>query len=135
MLQGHDVPAVKKLRLLLVDDNKDVVNMLAMLLRRVGHEVQIAHDGPAAIEAARQHKPEVVLLDIGLPGMSGYEVAEKLRSEKDLNHFRLIAMTGYGQDEDVNRAKRSGFDDHLLKPVRLESIQQALTRLELPPHQ
>ena len=133
MLQGHDVPAVKKLRLLLVDDNKDVVNMLAMLLRRVGHEVQIAHDGLAAIEAARQHKPEVVLLDIGLPGMSGYEVAEKLRSEKDLNHFRLIAMTGYGQDEDVSRAKQSGFDDHLLKPVRLESIQQALTRLESPP--
>lgn len=113
-------------RILLVDDNKDVVSMLAILLRRVGHEVLMAHDGPAAIEVAERERPEVILLDIGLPGMDGYAVAERLRSAPDLSHLFLVAMTGYGQEDDLRRAEQAGFHHHLLKPVRLESIQAAL---------
>lgn len=113
-------------RILLVDDNKDVVSMLAVLLRRVGHDVMTAHDGQEAIDVASRETPQFILLDIGLPGMDGYEVAKQLRTTPQLKDACLIAMTGYGQDEDLRRAEDAGFHHHLLKPVRLESIQAAL---------
>src|SRR5688572_5615577 len=98
------------MRLLLVDDNPDTVGVLAILLRRLGHEVHLAHDGPSALEGARLLLPNVMLLDIGLPGLNGYEVAEELRKQPELAACKLVAMTGYGQQEDIDRAMQAGFD-------------------------
>jgi CheY-like chemotaxis protein len=88
-----------------------------MLLRATGHEVETAHDGPGALERAPQYLPEYVLLDIGLPGMNGYTVAERLRALPGLGSVKLIAMTGYGQEDDRKRSREAGFDHHLVKPV------------------
>jgi len=120
--------ATRSVRILLVDDNKDVVSMLGSLLRRVGHEVAIAHDGPSGLETARRVIPEVILLDIGLPGMNGYELAAELQKLPELAQVCLVAMTGYGQEEDVRRAEQAGFHHHLLKPVRLDDISKVLSR-------
>lgn len=119
-----------KKRLLLVDDNRDTVNVLAILLSRLGYEVKVAHDGPAAIDAAHSAKPDVALLDIGLPGMSGYEVAEELRRSSELDRCVLIAMTGYDQQEDLDRSEQAGFQHHLVKPVRIDEVRQLLASLE-----
>ena len=129
---AHDKTPLRHCRLLLVDDNKDAVSMLAMLLRRVGHEVFVVHDGQSALDVARREKPEVVLLDIGLPDMDGYEVAKHMRGDPQLKGSVLVAMTGYGYDDDVQRARDAGFQDHLLKPVRLDSIEETLNRLLNP---
>jgi PAS domain S-box-containing protein len=115
-------------RVLVVDDNRDAAESLAMLLRATGHEVRTAHAGPAALEAARAHRPEVVLLDIGLPGLDGYEVARRLRAEPGFKGALLVALTGYGQDEDRRRSQAAGFDLHLVKPVDLATLQDALSR-------
>jgi CheY-like chemotaxis protein len=117
------------MRLLLVDDNPDTVGVLAVLLRRLGHEVHVAHDGPTAVTEARSLLPEVMLLDIGLPGLNGYEVAQELRRTSELASCKLVAMTGYGQQEDIDRAMQSGFDRHLLKPVRIDAINTMLASL------
>jgi CheY-like chemotaxis protein len=115
-------------RLLLVDDSTDVAHMLSLLLRRVGHEVFVANDGEQAIELALKEKPDVIFLDIGLPGRDGYEVAKELRKHAELNRTSLVAMTGYGQEDDVRRAIGAGFQFHLLKPVRLDTLQQTVER-------
>jgi signal transduction histidine kinase/DNA-binding response OmpR family regulator len=104
-------------RVLLVDDNADGLASLASLLRLKGHEVHIASDGLEALEAAIAVRPEVVVLDIGMPGMDGYEVARRLRRTPDVGSVRLVALTGYGQDEDRHLSREAGFDDHLVKPV------------------
>jgi PAS domain S-box-containing protein len=104
-------------RILIVDDNADAAETLALLLRLNGHDVQTALDGPAAVEAARAFQPDVALLDIGLPGMDGYEVARRLRREPGLKDVRLVAVTGYGREEDRLRSREAGFDHHLTKPV------------------
>ncbi len=104
-------------RILVVDDNVDTAQSMALLLRLKGHQVEVAHDGPAALEAARSFEPEVVLLDIGLPGLDGYEVAKRLREEARLAKALLVALTGYGQEEDRRRARYAGFDHHFTKPV------------------
>jgi PAS domain S-box-containing protein len=104
-------------RILVVDDNRDSVDSMAMLLRAIGHEVETAHDGAGALERAPQYLPEYVLLDIGLPGMSGYTVAQRLRALPALREVKLIAMTGYGQEDDRRRSREAGFDHHLVKPV------------------
>jgi PAS domain S-box-containing protein len=116
-------------KILLVDDNQDVARLLAAMLNYSGHEVQIAGDGPSAIEAARQSRPQVILLDIGLPGMNGYELAERLRMDEGLDGVLLVALTGYGQEEDRRRSQEAGFDHHLVKPVRLEMLQELLTQV------
>ena len=104
--------------ILVVDDNIDSANSMAMLLRMGGHEVEVAHDGPSALDRVSAHVPDIVLLDIGLPGMSGYQVAEQLRARFDrTNALRIYAMTGYGQSQDRDRSLESGFDGHLVKPV------------------
>ncbi len=120
---GPDRP----LRVLMVDDLVDNSKCLAMLLRRSGHDVRIAHSGPAALEAAAEYQPEAVLLDIGLPGMSGFEVARRIRQSPLHQHVRLIALTGYGQESDRQRSREAGFDYHLVKPVGLQTIQEVLT--------
>ncbi len=117
-------------RVLVVDDNRDAAESLTMLLRAAGHEVQTAHSGPAALEAARAFRPEAVLLDIGLPGLDGYEVARRLRGEAGCGGALLVAVTGYGQDEDRRRAREAGFDHHLVKPADLATLQEILARAE-----
>lgn len=104
-------------RILVVDDNVDSAESLALFLTLKGHEVRTAHDGQHAIEAVRTFAPAVVLLDIGLPGISGYEVARRLRDNPELRKTFLVALTGYGQAEDLRRAKEAGFDHHLVKPA------------------
>jgi len=104
-------------RVLVVDDNVDVADSLATLLRLRGHEVAIAYDGPGALKRAGAFYPEVVLLDIGLPGLDGYQVAARLRRRRRTASSLLVALTGYGQEEDQSRALQAGFDRHLIKPV------------------
>ena len=101
----------------MVDDNADAANSVAMLLRMAGHEVRVENDGQAALDRAAQHPPEVVLLDLGLPSMSGYEVAQRMRERPGGASLQFLAMTGYGQDEDRRRSEAAGFAGHLVKPV------------------
>jgi PAS domain S-box-containing protein len=109
-------------RVLVVDDNIDNATGLSRLLKLLGHDVQVAHDGKDAIEMARAHRPEVVLLDIGLPGMDGYEVARALRAEECCKDSVIIAVSGYGQPEDIRRTKEAGFDHHMVKPVDYDAL-------------
>lgn len=118
-----------RLRVLVVDDNSDAAETLAMLLGLWGHDVQSAADGPTALATALAHVPDVVLLDISLPGMSGYEVAEQLRAKPELRDTVLIAMTGYGQAEDKKETRQAGFATHLVKPVEPNMLQKLLSDL------
>jgi PAS domain S-box-containing protein len=111
---------------LVTDDNRDAADSLARLLRAWGHAVRVTYDGPEAIAAARDFRPQVVLLDIGLGGMTGYEVAQHLRRDPGLNGARLIALTGFGQEEDRRRSKEAGFDHHLVKPVDPDELRRLL---------
>ena len=113
-------------RILVVDDNKDAAETLAVLLRMWDHEVQTAADGPAALAAVSEFRPELVFLDIGLPSMNGYEVAKRLRSQPELRDTVLVAMTGYGQDDARQEANEAGFDHYLVKPVPPEVLQEFL---------
>ena len=115
--------------MLVVDDNRDAVETLAMLLGLWGHDVRLAADGPSAVEAAASHRPDVVLLDISLPGMNGYEVAAKLRANPELRDTVLVAMTGYGQAEDKKETRAAGFTLHLVKPVEPDRLQKLLADL------
>ncbi len=119
-------PAGPSLRVLVVDDNVDSAQTLAMLLKAVGHDVRTAHDGPAALQAAIDYRPLVVLLDIGLPGMNGFEVAKQIRQQPNLENVVLVAMTGYGQESDRKRSQDAGFDHHLVKPADFAKLQQVL---------
>ncbi|HET9653607.1 MAG TPA: ATP-binding protein, partial [Usitatibacter sp.] len=134
---GHDVPlprraprmlteAPKPRRVLVVDDNHDAADSLVNLLRVMGHEVLAAYDGLEAVDAAQGFDPDVVLLDIGLPIMNGYEAARRLRGMPQGERVRLVAVTGWGQDADKRRALQAGFDHHLTKPVSMEQLQQVL---------
>jgi PAS domain S-box-containing protein len=113
-------------RILVVDDNVDAADSLAAVLRLSGRDVQTAYDGPSAIALAREHRPEVVLLDLGMPGMSGYQVAEEMRRQPALQDVLLIALTGWGQEQDRVRTREAGFDHHLTKPPDLEHLEALL---------
>jgi PAS domain S-box-containing protein len=113
-------------RILVVDDNGDAADSLAVLLRLMGNDVRTAPDGPAALEAARAYRPDVVLLDLGLPGMSGYDVCRRLREGHFANGPLVVALTGYGQDEDRRRTREAGFDRHLVKPVNPDELREVL---------
>jgi PAS domain S-box-containing protein len=115
-------------RILVVDDNVDLTRGLSILLRRFGYEVEAVHDGVTAIEAVRAQRPEVVLLDIGLPGMDGYEVARRLRLEEGLDEATIIAITGYGQEEGRRLSRAAGFNHHLIKPVQIDDLVSLLRR-------
>jgi len=125
-----DARTDRSLRILVVDDNQDAARSIATLLELWGHETRCAHTGPAALELARTYCPHVVLLDIGLPGMDGYEVAARLREANAEDRLVLIAITGYGQQEDRRRSRSAGFDHHLIKPVLPETLQVLLRSLE-----
>ncbi len=117
------------LKVLVVDDSEDATRMSAMLLRSWGHEVRVAHDGATALERAAGFYPHVILLDIGLPGMDGYEVARQVRQTPHLEDVRLVAVTGYGQETDRQRSQEAGFDVHLVKPVESADIKAMLAEL------
>ena len=120
---------LQQLRILVVDDNKDAAESLAILLELWGHEARRAHDGDAALQLGASYRPDVIFLDIGLPGMDGYEIASRLRQMPETSAATLIAVTGYGQEEDRRRSRRAGFDQHLVKPVAPESLQSLLAGL------
>ena len=116
-------------RVLVVDDNVDSAETVAMLLGTDGHLTRLAHDGEAALLAAREFVPELIVLDLGLPGMSGYDVARKLRSEPGMAEVTLVALTGYGREEDRARSRDAGFEYHLTKPVEYEELGALVRRL------
>jgi PAS domain S-box-containing protein len=119
-------------RVLVVDDNHDAATSLVRLLTSVwGQEVRVAHDGPSALEVASEFQPELVLLDIGLPGMSGYEVAKNLRRRPEFEATRLIAITGWGQDEDRRKSSEAGFDRHMVKPIEPEALAHIVAGLDV----
>ncbi len=120
--------AARGRRVLIIEDHVDGRDMLQGLLTFWGHQVEVAENGPQGIDKARKYRPEVVLIDIGLPGLSGYEVARQLRRLPGGQDLLLIAATGYGQDEDRRRAREAGFDVHLVKPVQLDQLQGLLAR-------
>jgi signal transduction histidine kinase/ActR/RegA family two-component response regulator/PAS domain-containing protein len=116
-------------RVLLVEDNRDTAESLMMLLELLGHRVRAVYDGVAALDAARTSPPDVMLVDIGLPGMDGYEVARRVRRDPDLDGVVLVALTGYGREEDRQRAMAAGFDYHLVKPVSPDALHGLVARL------
>lgn len=118
-------------RILVVDDNRDSAESLAMLLRLFGNDVRMAHDGRLALEVATSYRPDVVLLDIGLPGLDGLEVCRRLRKQSKETQPLIVAMTGYGQEEDRRQSEEAGFNAHLVKPVDLGALQDLLSGPEL----
>jgi len=124
-------PTGPSLRVLVVDDNVDAARSLAMLLKDSGHQVRMEHTGPTALEAALDYRPNVVLLDIGLPEMDGYEVAKRIREQPFLQNVVLVAMTGYGHDTDRQRSHEGGFNAHLVKPADFAKVQQILATVSV----
>ncbi|HWH46629.1 MAG TPA: MASE1 domain-containing protein [Burkholderiales bacterium] len=124
--------ATESRRILVVDDHRDSADSLATLLRMIGHEVKTSYDGQDAIELAAQYRPQLVLLDIGLPGKTGYEVARELRNAHHRSQLVLIAVSGYGQEEDRRRGREAGFDYHLVKPVDPAEIEELIGSLTFP---
>ncbi|HEY3965969.1 MAG TPA: PAS domain S-box protein [Planctomycetaceae bacterium] len=123
---AKNVSATSKRRILIVDDNHDSAKSLAMLLRLMGNEVHTAYDGLEAVSTALSTQPDLMLLDIGLPKLDGYEVARRIRADLG-NSIVLVALTGWGQEEDRRRSKEAGFDQHLTKPVEMNALQSLLT--------
>jgi PAS domain S-box-containing protein len=123
---GAQVRQPSPLRVLVVDDNADAADSLVALLDALGHTTWVARDGPAGLHRALDVQPDLVLLDIGLPGMSGYEVARAIRRSQGVRQIVLIALTGWGAQSDQQQSHEAGFDQHLTKPVSLESLEQAL---------
>jgi len=115
-------------RVLLVDDNVDAAELMAAMLELLGHRAQIAHDGPSALELAGREQPEVAFLDIGLPGMDGHEVARRFRADPALAGCVLVALTGWGSQDDKRRSREAGFDFHLTKPVETAALQEVLSK-------
>ena len=113
-------------RIVVVDDNDDQVHSLALLLSLMGHTVSHATNGPEAIEQARDFVPDLMLIDIGMPGMDGYEVARRLRQQPETRNVRLVAQTGWGGDVDRERSREAGFDAHLVKPVTPATLEELL---------
>lgn len=110
------------LKVLVVDDNVDTARSLSRLLQGLGCTTHEVNEGPPVIDVAKSFQPDVILLDIGLPGLDGYHIARLIRQTPELSHVRLIAVTGYGQRQDRERSRDAGFDDHLVKPVQFDSL-------------
>lgn len=119
----------RSLRILLVEDNKDAAEMLLSLLDLLGHEVRSVEDGPSAVAVAAEYQPQVILMDIGLPGMDGYETAKRIRDRIGSLMVKLIALTGYGQDEDRVRSLEAGFEHHLVKPIDPDELERLLAEI------
>ncbi|CAN5720038.1 hypothetical protein BH09MYX1_BH09MYX1_00470 [soil metagenome] len=130
MRPSRQAPAASGYRLLVVDDNQDAAETLGMLLELQGHEVRIAFSGAAALETTKAYTPDLVFLDIGMPGMDGYELARRLREQPGLQNVMLAALTGWGQKEDRRRTSEAGFNHHLVKPPMPKSIEAVLADLK-----
>jgi CheY-like chemotaxis protein len=115
-----------KRRVLVADDNEDSAETLSLLLKALGNDVRAVHDGQRAVEEAESFRPDVALLDIGMPGLDGYEAARLIRAQPWGRQIVLIALTGWGLEEDVQKAHEAGFDRHLLKPVDIGPLQEAM---------
>jgi len=113
-------------RVLVVDDNKDSAQTLAMMLKIMGNDIRTAHDGLEAVEKAQEYLPNVILLDLGMPKLNGYDVCRRIREEAWGSSMVIIALTGWGQAEDRQRTKEAGFDHHLVKPVDVAKLQELL---------
>lgn len=124
--QPREMPPPSGLRLLVVDDNQDAANSLAMLLRLQGHEVRAAYSGVAALEMTKTYIPDMIFLDIGMPGMDGYETARRLRQQPGLKKVNLTALTGWGQREDRRRSAEAGFDHHIVKPPKQKLLESLI---------
>lgn len=124
--------AVTGRRVLVVDDNVDAAQSLADLLEATGHLVRMAHDGPAALDAVQDFRADLVLLDIGLPGLTGLEVAKRIRQLPAHKNIVLAAMTGYGQEKDREHSRQAGFDYHLVKPTDFGELEKILETLPQP---
>jgi CheY-like chemotaxis protein len=122
------VPAapVHRTRVLVVDDNRDAADTLSALLELLGHDAQVANDGPAALAAMQDFRPQLVFLDLGMPGMNGCQVAEAIRLDRRFDQPVLVALTGWGSEDDRERTSAAGFDLHLTKPISLEAIERML---------
>jgi CheY-like chemotaxis protein len=132
-MRAEDAPAATsepvvqdKLKILIVDDNRDVAASLATFLQFIGHDVRVAHDGEKALELAEAFRPQTILLDLGMPGIDGYEACRRIRKAEWSSNMRLIAITGWGQDEDRRKSADAGFDVHLVKPVNPEALEHLL---------
>jgi CheY-like chemotaxis protein len=121
-----------------VDDNRDAASSLTMLLELLGNKVRCAYDGEDAVHAAAEFRPDAILLDIGLPRLNGYEACRRIRAQRPGKDIPIIAITGWGQDEDRRRSREAGFDRHLTKPVDPEALMTLLAGLQAsrspPPH-
>jgi two-component system CheB/CheR fusion protein len=120
----------RRLRILVVEDNPDIAEMTALTLQLWNYRTSLASEGETAIEVARTQRPHVVLLDIGLPGLDGYQVAEQLRAEFSSQEMKLVSLTGYAQESDAKRALQAGFDRHLAKPVNFAALKELLSSYE-----
>ncbi len=121
--------ALRRFRILVVDDNHDSALSMAMMLQIMGHDTRTAHDGESAVSTAETFLPEVVLLDIGLPKLNGYEVAQRIREQDWGQSMFLIAVTGWGQDEDRQRSREVGLNLHMVKPVEPAALEKLLATL------
>jgi CheY-like chemotaxis protein len=128
--QMETVRAERSRKILVVDDNADATEMLAEFLVSMGHQVEVAHDGPEALIRQAAFHPEVAVLDLGLPVMDGYELATRMRQRAGAPLW-LIALTGYGQDDDLQRTRSAGFDAHLIKPVELDELIEVIAHLDV----
>ena len=124
------VPPIKPRRVLVVEDNEDLREMLEILLTQDGHELRLANDGPSGLEAALSFRPEIALLDLGLPGFDGYELARRIRAHDEGKKIYLVALTGYGQPEDRLRSKEAGFDEVAVKPLDVNQLMLLLQRVK-----
>jgi signal transduction histidine kinase/ActR/RegA family two-component response regulator len=126
----HEPAKPRPLRILVIDDIPDVADVLKMLLDLEGFDTRVAYGGPTALEIAQEFKPDVVVCDIGLPGMDGHEIARRLRSDPNMTPARLIALTGWGAEGEIRRTRESGFDFHLVKPVEANALMELLSQVE-----
>ncbi|ESQ93346.1 hypothetical protein ABAC460_01175 [Asticcacaulis sp. AC460] len=129
---GGSEVSVESLRILLIEDNVDAAESARMLLRHEGHEVEVAHDAMTGLDKARGFKPSVILCDIGLPVMDGYQIIRKIREDDELASIYVVALTGYGREADQRRALEAGFDLHLTKPIDFNTLRKALAQAQTP---
>jgi CheY-like chemotaxis protein len=119
-------------RIMVVDDNLDSADSLSMMLELLGHEVSAAHDGVEAVETARSFRPDVAFLDVGMPRMNGYEAARLIRLQPECAGVILVALTGWGQEEDKRRSHEAGFDVHMVKPIDYNAVEKLISDLRRP---
>ncbi len=129
---GPAVSSVEPRRILVVDDNQDAAASLAMLLELMGNKTQTANDGLEALKVAPRFKPDLILLDIGMPNLDGYETAHRIRQQSWGQKLVLVALTGWGQEADRRKSREAGFDHHLTKPANLAQIEKLLADVESP---